>query len=377
MTRWWVLTGLVWASLAMAQDSSGEQALRRAIELQQSGHYSDAIAGYQTYLKSHPEAAAVRSNLGAALAHEGRYEEAIRQYTLALKAQDSNYGIRFNLGLAYYKQDDVASAVKEFEMVYAVMPAEAPERRRVALLLAGCYLSLGEDDHVISLLNPVADANPDDLAAAYLLGTALLHQGQEQRGALMIDRILHNGDTAEAHMLMAYTRLKANDKKVAKDEVTRALALNPNLPEAYTFEGRLDFIAADVEGAKTAFRKALALDPNSFESLLFLGALLREEGQLKEARGLLERGLRLQPKELRIRYQNALEYSGEGDDARAAKMLEALIKDAPDYTEAHRSLSTIYFRLGRPEDGKKERETAEKLDAAIQAQDQARGRTLK
>jgi tetratricopeptide (TPR) repeat protein len=372
-----MLTGLVWAGLAMAQDSSGEQALRRVIELQRSGHYAEAIAGYETYLKSHPEAAAVRSNLGAALAHEGRYAEAVRQYTLALKAQDSNYGIRFNLGLAYYKQDDVASAVKEFKTVYAAMPAEDPERRRVALLLAGCYLSLGEDDQVISLLNPIADADPNDLAAAYLLGTALLHRGQEQRGALMIDRILHNGDTAQAHMLMAYTRLKANDKKGARDEVTRALALNPNLPEAYSFEGRLNFIASDIEGAKAAFRKALALDPNSFESLLFLGALLREEGQLKEARPLLDRGLRLQPKEPRIRYQSALEYSGEGDDARAATMLESLIKDASDYTEAHRSLSTIYFRLGRTEDGKRERQTAEKLDAAIQAQDQATGRTLK
>src|SRR5579859_122901 len=113
--RWWMLTGLLWASLAMAQDSSGEQVLRRAIELQQSGHYSEAIAGYQTYLKSHPDAAAVRSNLGAALAHEGRYAEAVRQYTLALKTQDSNYGIRFNLGLAYYKEGEIASAVKEFE----------------------------------------------------------------------------------------------------------------------------------------------------------------------------------------------------------------------------------------------------------------------
>ena len=106
-------TGLVWA-----QDDSAMQSLRHAVELQQSGHYAEAIDAYRVFLKAHPEVAAVRSNLGAALAHEGRYTEAIQEYTLALKADSSNYGIRFNLGLAFYKMGDVVKAVHEFETVY-------------------------------------------------------------------------------------------------------------------------------------------------------------------------------------------------------------------------------------------------------------------
>jgi len=245
------------------------------------------------------------------------------------------------------------------------------------LLLSECYLRLGQDERVITLLNPLADADPNDLTLAYLLGTALLHQGQEQRGALMIERILRNGDTAEAHMLMAYTRLKATDKKGAEEEVDRALALNPNLAEAYSLRGRLAFLASDVRVAKTAFRKSLALDPNSFDALLFLGTLLRQEGQLKKAHPLLSRGIQLRPQDVRIRYQFALEFSAEGNDARALALLESLIKDAPEYTEAHRSLSTIYFRLGRAQEGRKERKIAEDMDAAIQAHDQEKGRALK
>jgi len=57
--------------------------------------------------------------------------------------------------------------------------------------------------------------------------------------------------------------------------------------------------------------------------------------------------------------------------------LEALVKDAPEYTEAHRSLSTTYFRLGRVADGKREKKIAEAMDAAIQAKEQERGRSLK
>jgi len=374
---WWMLVCLLCVGLARPQDESDQQALKRAVEMHQSGHYAEAIAEYQTYLKAHPDAVAVRSNLGAALAHEGRYTEAIQEYQLALAEQPTNYGIRFNLALAYYKMSEIEQASKEFEAVYAIQPADAPERRQLTLLLSECYLRQGKDDRVIRLLDPLADTEPNDLTLAYLLGTALLHNGQDERGALMIERILRNGDTAEAHMLMAFTRMKANDKKGATEEVERSLALNPKLPEAYSLRGRLAYQAADLDGAEGAFRKALALDPTAFDPLLWLGTLLREEGKLPEARSRLEQANRFRPKEIRVRYQLALLCSNEGDDQSAAELLKALIKDAPEYTEAHRSLSTIYFRLGRAAEGRQERKIAEEMDAAIQARDQERGRRLR
>jgi Flp pilus assembly protein TadD len=272
---------------------------------------------------------------------------------------------------------EIEQAIKEFEAVYAIQPDSDPQRKRLLLLLSECYLRRGEDAKVIALLDPLADSDPNDLTLAYLLGTALLHEGQDQRGALMIERILRNGDTAEAHMLMAFTRMKANDKKGATEEVDRAIALNPNLPEAYNLRGRLFLGAADLDSAETAFHKALTLDPTAFEPLLWLGTLLREEGKLPEARSRLEQANQLQPKEIRVRYQLALLRSDEGDNQGAAELLKALIKDAPEYTEAHRSLSTIYFRLGRGAEGRQERKIAEQMDAAIQAREQERGRRMR
>src|SRR5882724_13412469 len=199
---WWrVLTCLLWASSARAQDDSAQRELSRTVELHQSGHYGEAIAGYRAFLKTHPEAVAVRSNLGAALAHEGLYAEAIQEYTVALSTQPTNYGIRFNLALAYYKTGEIKQAVKEFEAVYAIQPVDAHERTQLTLLLSECYLRQGEDGRVVALLDPLADTDPSNLALAYLLGTALLHQGRDERGALMIERVLRNGGTAEAHML--------------------------------------------------------------------------------------------------------------------------------------------------------------------------------
>jgi tetratricopeptide (TPR) repeat protein len=367
---------LLAAGSASAQDDSARQALRHAVELQQSGHFAEAIDAYRAFLKAHPEAAPVRSNLGAALAHEGRYPEAIDQYKLALDADPSNVSIRFNRGLAWYKMGEAAEAVHDFEAVYAAQASDDPNRERLALLLAECYLRQGENDRVVALLDPIAAADPQNHAADYVLGTALLHQGQTERGALLIQRLLQNGDTAEAHMLMAYTQLKANDKKAAMDEVNRALALNPNLPEGYTLRGRLAYLQSDMQGAEASFMKAADLDPASFDARLWLGTLLREQGRLDLARTNLERALQFRPKDLRARYQFARLCSDEGDDKQAAVLLQALEKDSPDFLEVHRTLATIYFRLGRPDEGRKERKIAEDMDAAIQKQNEAKGRSL-
>ena len=178
-------------------------------------------------------------------------------------------------------------------------------------------------------------------------------------------------------MLMAFTRMKADDKRGATEEVDRTIALNPNLPEGYSLRGRLAYLAADLDGAEAAFRKALALDPTAFDTLLWLGTLLREEGKLPEARSRLEQANQLRPKEIRVRYQLGLLCSDEGDDKRAAELLKELLKDAPEFTEAHRSLSTIDFRLGRVAEGRQERKIAEEMDAAIQAREQERGRKLR
>ena len=70
------LLGAVCAMLALPQTASESQVLQKAVSLHRSGNYAGAIEGYQQFLKAHPENAGVRSNLGAALAHEGRFAEA-------------------------------------------------------------------------------------------------------------------------------------------------------------------------------------------------------------------------------------------------------------------------------------------------------------
>ena len=58
---------------------------------------------------------------------------------------------------------------------------------------------------------------------------------------------------------------------------------------------------------------------------------------------------------------------GKLDESR--QILEALVKESPQFTEAHVSLATVYYRLKRKEDGDRERAIVQRLNAEAQARE--------
>ncbi len=339
-----VVIGLALLATASAQTNPDLAALQQVIEMHKSGDYAGAIEGYQRFLKAHPEVSSVRSNLGAALAHEGRF-------------------VRLNLALAYYKSARIVQALEQLEKVHQAQP----ENRQALLLLAASYLHTGQNKKIIELLDPVAKIGTKDLAFSYLLGSALIRDHQPERGQAWLDDILHNADSAEARLLMGTAKLMANDLAAARTDLTRAVELNPALPEAQTYLGLALLRGGDTVAAAQAFRKALAADPNDFDANLQLGGLLRQDQNLTEARSFLERALALRPGDFGVRYQLATTDMADGRVEQARAALESLVKEAPEFLEAHVSLATVYYRLKRKEDGDREREVVKRLNAAVQA----------
>src|SRR5579884_4000557 len=217
-----VSTSVIAACLAIAQTPPESNVLQRALSFHQAGDYNGAIDAYQQYLQAHPDAPPeVRSNLGAALAHQGRFEEAIEQYNTALKAQPENSKLRLNLALAYVKSSQTRNAIDELSQVHAADPAD----EQASLLLAMCYQRLGEYRKVVEVLDPVAAAHPNDLGVAYLLGTALIRDNQVERGQRLVDQILRNGDSAEARLLLGTAKLQSRDFSGARDDLSRAVEI--------------------------------------------------------------------------------------------------------------------------------------------------------
>jgi tetratricopeptide (TPR) repeat protein len=277
------------AAAPSPEDARG--ALARAVALHQAGNLEGAVAAYRESLALAPTVEA-RSNLGAALAALGRYEEAIEAYRGALAMAPADGPILYNLALAHYKSDDLAGAAEELVALHRAQPQDL----RATLLLADCRLRLGELGRVEELLRPVVDADPENRAALYLLGMALLSDGRVEEGQPLVDRLLRGDESAEAHYLLGWMAFSAGDAAKAVRELARALELNPGLPSLRSHYGRALLYTGDVDGAIAAFRDALAESPNDFDANYTLAGILANRRQLDEARPHAERAVRLHPR---------------------------------------------------------------------------------
>jgi tetratricopeptide (TPR) repeat protein len=355
MFRFAVIAVLVLRVSAQTLESP-EELYKAAIALQQAGKLDEAIADYRLLLSKYPDVAPVRSNLGVALAAQGKYDEAIAEYKRVLAAHPDPQ-IELNLALAYYKEGQYAPAAESLEKVHAA----APDNTQALLLLSDCHLRAGKNSQVIELLTPLQDR--DDAAISYLLGTALVRDGQAARGQVIINRILKNGDSAEARLLTGTTKLFTNDFVSAVVDLQKAVELNPDLPDAYAYYGLALLSSGDEDGARQAFEKELARDPINFDANLRMGVVLRQDEEYAPALKYLERALQVRPGDLGVRYQIALAKLGQGQLAEARQELESVVKESPSFVQAHVSLATLDYREKRKADGDKERAIVTKLNA--------------
>jgi tetratricopeptide (TPR) repeat protein len=354
--------------LAVAQSAGNPQELlKQAAFFHQAGKFEQAIEDYRLVLEQYPDLPQVRSDLGAALAAAGRYQEAIAEYRLALR-QKALPQVELNLGLAYYKTYQLRLAIKSFNKAREEMPKDS----RPVLLLADCYLRLGENKNVIELLEPLErqkseDAVPD--AITYMMGTAMVRDGQADKGQLLVDKILRNGDSAEARLLLGTTKLAVNDFSGALVDLQRAVELKADLPGLYSYYGVALLSTGDQVGAQSAFEHALKDDPNDFDANLRMGLLLRKDEQYDNAMRYLRHALEARPGDPGVRYQIASVKLALGRVDQARSELESLVAESPNFTEAHVSLATAYYREKRKVDGDRERAIVERLNTERQAKE--------
>jgi tetratricopeptide (TPR) repeat protein len=337
--------------------------LAQAASLHQAGDLLGAVDAYRVVLQSVPDRADIRSNLGAALVRLGRIEEGITEYREAIRLEPANPAYRLNLGLAYYKAVRPQEAIPEFTAVLAVDPAH----RAARLLLADCQSQTGNDKGVVDTLAAHDAMYADDLAYAYLLGMALVRTGDQPRGQVYIDRIFKAGESAEGHLLMGLAYLTGFDYKSAVASFEKAVALNPELPRVRSLYGRALLSSGDSASAARQFQLALAQNPNDFDANLQLGGIRQRDQQFDAALTYLTRAAGLRPNDLATRHAMASVYLAQGKPDAALPLLEAVVKEAPEYVDARVLLATTYYRLKRRADGDRERAEAARLTAEQQA----------
>jgi tetratricopeptide (TPR) repeat protein len=352
------LLAVLLVPIALAQGANPEQLFREAVEAQQRGDDALAASKYRELIEIRPDIVEAHANLGAALSHLRRFDEAIAEYEIALKGAPDGIQIRANLALAYYKAGRTERAAVEFEALHNL----APQEERFTLLVADCWLQQGENRKVIALLEPLDPQYRNDLTFSYLYGTALMRDNQMERGQEIMDRILKNGDSAQARVLMASARMRKLDWQGARADLERALEIDPNLPGLHALYGVVLEEVMDAR-ASAQYHKELELNPNDFAANFHLGVFALRDNRLDEAEAYFHRALDIRPGDPGALLQLANLRSVQDKRDEACQILEGITKRYPDFREAHVVLANLYYRLKRKTDGDREHEIAQKLRA--------------
>lgn len=382
--------------LSVALDQTGDtpgerEALERAVELDpdlaaahnqlgyllsRTGDMPAAEKHFREAVRAAPAFTEAWINLAATLGMEAKLSEAQQAVETALKIDPTNtqaLRLRQELGasarpglelaLAYYRKGDYANAYQQLETLHKLQPDD----RRIAVLLADTNLHLNKAADAIALLQPMADANSENMDFEYVYGSALIASGRSKEGAQHVEKVARASRSAEAYVVAGEALLSSDEFEPARKDLEAALAINPQLPRIYTLVGIARDKMGDTVQAEAAFRTALKANPDDFQANLYLGAILYDRRSLGEARIYLDRALQLNPTDSMARYESAMLKSASGEYQAATEELEQLAKSDPGWLEPHIALSTLYYKAHRPEDGARERQIVDRLTAEQQA----------
>jgi tetratricopeptide (TPR) repeat protein len=287
-----ILAAIVFAPVVHAQRSP----LDTAWELIAKGDRQQAVALLHDIVRRDPRNADARLLLGSVLMEQGVRAESLAQLGEAVRLRPKSAEAQNALGEAYSLFGDSRSAQPAFERAVALDPAFA----QAHVNLASALLQAGDSGH----------AAPHLERAISLLG--------------------NKPDAAYPYYLRAKISAERRDTAKAVSDLERAVALRPDLAEAWSDLGEARKALLEEDGALQAFHRAVELNPDDAVALTRLGLSLLKQGKHHEAVAPLQHaaGIDSNNQSTLNALQLALRKDGQTDQADAVKRrLADLLRD--------------------------------------------------
>jgi Tfp pilus assembly protein PilF len=150
---------------------------------------------------------------------------------------------------------------------YVKALAELPESEPLLMRVAAAYDGEGNTQDALKYARQAAEKDPNDVNTWLLIGTIELQNGNLDAAKAALDKVPAEKITVP-DVYMNLGIVLYNKKKPAEAEVAfgRALAMKPDLADAYYYRGLARLQQNHKQEAKADFQKYLELAPNGSES---------------------------------------------------------------------------------------------------------------
>jgi len=304
-------------------------------------HYDDAIVELKRAAQRQPNSAPAHEQLGVAYQAKGDEEKALAQFNEAIRLAPGSASAYYFRGSLYADRNDDDHAYRDAKEAFRLEP-----NSQTQVLLAKTALRANKCDEAIALLQPFADSASVDPADLYLLSRAYKCAGQAQRAQELQDEYekqSQKAQDAKTHTMNA-DHLAANAAELArKNQLTPALALlsqalaeDPENGATLALLAKIDFSRGDVSKAREEITKALSIDPYNPDYLYVQGKVL-ENSDPAAALQAFQQTVLVNPTESDAYYEMGELYLKMGERTRAAEALRKAVQlspEDPDYKKA-------------------------------------------
>lgn len=161
-----------------------------------------------------------------------------------------------------------------------------PDNAEVHQLLGVLYTRTGNIDKAVEHFNRVVELS-SDIRQAYIRIGSQLGKESGQESVLAVLEAMTSGDNVAPFAWFTYAHVAAryNRLQLARTQVDKVLAAQPDWADAVVLKARIHQLMQDMDGALDAYRSALS-GPLKKDTRLRMayGRLLMDEKRLKEAR---------------------------------------------------------------------------------------------
>ena len=347
---------LLSAAFCFAQATPNQQELSSHLQKAQAYEHQNrpdlAIPELQAALAIDPSNLQARANLGVLLFFQGKYDQALPLLQSVVASNPDLWKIQSLLGIAESKTGDDHQGRIDLETAFPHIE-ETKLKVDVGLQLIESYIAAGELDKASTLITQLLALKPTDpelLYAAYRIHSNMMAED-------LLSLSLAAPDSAQLHQAIAHELQRTHDLEGTIRNLRQALALDPKLPGIH-FELAEALHASDDQRLHTEavdqYKLAVKTNPTDPKAATRLGDIEVEMGNLDAGEKDYQQALKLQPNSADAKIGMANVLTERGDPAAAAPLLEQVIAADPSNYLAHFRLSTVYRKLHRPDDVKRE-----------------------
>jgi tetratricopeptide (TPR) repeat protein len=330
----------------------GEEALKQ-------GRLDEAESAFRGVLAANPEVAGAYANLGVVYMRRKQWDKALEALRHAERLLPRVAGIRLNIGLAYYRQNEFLKAIPPFESVVHDQPSAVQPR----YLLGLCYFFVERWAEAAATLEPLWGQESGQLSYLYVLMIAANRAGQKDLDQRAFSQLVKVGeDSAEFHLFMGKAHLNLEQYDMALNDFQAAARASPTLPFVHFNLGLTYLTKQEYERARDEFLKDAAAEPDvalNYEELGDVYSLMQQDDKAEKSyREAIRREQRLANSYAGL----AKVYQREEKYPQALAAIDSASKIDPDRTDMHYLRGQTLMHMGRKLEGKKELETAIRLN---------------